>query len=253
MEAGVIEDRIKHRHLTCFEEVARQKSIGKAAMSLAISQPAVSKTIRELEEILGVELFDRTHRSVELTAYGEVFLRYASASIAALRLGVESVDAAIKSGRPVLKVGAVSSAAALLLPEAVARFLRYGASAVVRVVPGDNAALLSRARMGELDLALVRMSSFGNMVGLTFEHLHHDRLGGHLLDQFAVERTFGVDFVEFLGLLGGQLDAALGHDAQAGAFDHGVDRAGQVAARGVGLDDRESAFGHGKTLCGLVV
>ena len=85
----MIEDRIKHRHLTCFEEVARQKSIGKAAMSLAISQPAVSKTIRELEEILGVELFDRTHRSVELTAYGEVFLRYASASIAALRLGVE--------------------------------------------------------------------------------------------------------------------------------------------------------------------
>ena len=172
----MIEDRIKHRHLTCFEEVARQKSIGKAAMSLAISQPAVSKTIRELEEILGVELFDRSHRSVELTAYGEVFLRYASASIAALRLGVESVDAAIKSGRPVLKVGAVSSAAALLLPEAVARFLRYGASAVVRVVPGDNAALLSRARMGELDLALVRMSSFGNMVGLTFEHLHHERL-----------------------------------------------------------------------------
>ena len=42
-------------------------------------------------------------------------------------------------------------------------------------------------------------------------------------------------------------------DAQASAFDHGVDGARQVAARGVGLDDRESAFGHGKTLCGLVV
>jgi len=54
-----------------------------------------------------------------------------------------------------------------------------------------------------------------------------------------------VHFVEFLGLLGRQLDAALGHDAQAGAFDHGVDRAGQVAARGVGLDDREGTFGHG--------
>ena len=44
-----------------------------------------------------------------------------------------------------------------------------------------------------------------------------------------------------------QLDAALGDDAQAGALDHGVDRAGQVAAGGVRLDDREGAFGHGMT------
>jgi len=51
----------------------------------------------------------------------------------------------------------------------------------------------------------------------------------------------------------GQLDAALGDDAQASGFDDSVDRAGDVAARGVGFDDREGAFGHGKTLCGLVV
>ena len=59
------------------------------------------------------------------------------------------------------------------------------------------------------------------------------------------DQTLGVDFVELLGLVGRQLDATLGHDAQAGAFDHGVDRAGQIAAGRVGLDYREGAFGHG--------
>jgi hypothetical protein len=53
-----------------------------------------------------------------------------------------------------------------------------------------------------------------------------------------------VDFVELLGLSVAQLHAALGHDAQTGLFDDGVDLAGQVATRGVRLDDREGAFGH---------
>ncbi|MNE66048.1 hypothetical protein D3C80_1615770 [compost metagenome] len=100
---------------------------------------------------------------------------------------------------------------------------------------------------GAHDFAVLGDGAFG------FQHLHDDRLGDHLRDQFAVEGTLGVHFVELLGLGFGQLDAALSDDAQAGAFDDGVDRAGQVAARGVGFDDRESAFGHGKTLCGLVV
>ena len=51
-----IHQRIKFRHLQCFLEVARQSSVGKAAISLAITQPAVSKTIRELEDILEVKL-----------------------------------------------------------------------------------------------------------------------------------------------------------------------------------------------------
>ena len=57
--------------------------------------------------------------------------------------------------------------------------------------------------------------------------------------------TGGVDFIEFFGLGLGHLDAALGDDAQAGVFDHRVHLAGEVPLGGVGLDDRESAFGHG--------
>lgn len=173
---AVIENRIKHRHLSSFVEVARLKSIGKAAVALEISQPAVSKTIRELEEILGVELFDRSHRAVVLSYYGEVFLRFASASIAALRQGVESVELALKEGASIVRVGALSSASMRVLPEAVSRFLGSNVGTTPQVITGDNVSILNQVRLGELDFALGRMGSPSNMVGLSFEHLYTERV-----------------------------------------------------------------------------
>ena len=51
-----LDNRIKFRHLACFLEVARQRSFAKAADAVAVSQPAISKTLKELEEILGARL-----------------------------------------------------------------------------------------------------------------------------------------------------------------------------------------------------
>ncbi len=55
----MIDARVKFRHLQTFVEVARQKSVVKAAELLHVTQPAVTKTIRELEEVLGVAVFER--------------------------------------------------------------------------------------------------------------------------------------------------------------------------------------------------
>lgn len=172
----MIENRIKHRHLSSFVEVARLKSIGKAAASLAISQPAVSKTIRELEEILGADLFDRSHRSVVLSYYGEVFLRFAEASIAALRQGVESVELALKEGASVVRMGALASASVRVLPESVSRFLASNVGTTPHIITGDNASILTSLKAGDLDLALGRMAAPEVMVGLTFEPLYSERV-----------------------------------------------------------------------------
>jgi hypothetical protein len=86
-----IDNSIKFRHLLCFLEVARQGSLARAAEVLANSQPAVSKTLKELEEVLATSLFDRSKRGVVPTAAGLAFLRYAGPSVQALREGVRSL------------------------------------------------------------------------------------------------------------------------------------------------------------------
>jgi len=62
------------RQLTSFREVARQLHFRRAAESLAVAQPALSRTIAQLEEVLGIALFQRTRRRVELTAAGQALL-----------------------------------------------------------------------------------------------------------------------------------------------------------------------------------
>ena len=70
-----IDTRIKYRHLVCFLEMARQGSLARAADVLAVSQPAMSKTLKELEELLTVSLFVRSKSGIRLTEAGVAFLR----------------------------------------------------------------------------------------------------------------------------------------------------------------------------------
>ncbi|MBF2997549.1 LysR family transcriptional regulator, partial [Pseudomonas aeruginosa] len=86
-----LDNRIKFRHLACFLEVARQRSFAKAADAVAVSQPAISKTLKELEEILGARLFERSKAGAELTEAGVTFLRYAGPCVQALRDGVNTL------------------------------------------------------------------------------------------------------------------------------------------------------------------
>ena len=68
-----IDTRIKYRHLVCFLEMARQGSLARAADVLAVSQPAMSKTLKELEALLTVSLFVRSKSGVTLTEAGVRF------------------------------------------------------------------------------------------------------------------------------------------------------------------------------------
>ena len=81
----MVDGRIKLRHLQCFLAVAQRRSLQQAAASLSITQPAVSKTLRELEEILGVRLFDRGRHGAVPTPDGTVFMAHAGAALSALR------------------------------------------------------------------------------------------------------------------------------------------------------------------------
>ncbi len=170
------ETRIKIRHLACFLEVANRRSFGAAAEALAITQPAVSKAIAELERILGVQVFERSRRGVFLTGYGEAFQRYAGASLTALRQGVNSVSQAQARGGHTVAVGALPTTAARLMPAAVQRAKAAGMGATLRIVTGPNEEMLAQLRQGNLDLVVGRLAEPRLMQTLAFEYLYSEEI-----------------------------------------------------------------------------
>ncbi|NIC07149.1 pca operon transcription factor PcaQ [Billgrantia bachuensis] len=170
--------RIKLRHLQAFLEVARQRSFARAAERLAITQPGISKAIRELEENLGAALFERTPQGVALTQAGLTLLRHAGPAMRALEEGVAAVGDTHRGDRW-LRVGALSTVESQLLPEAIRSWHAEpdGQNDVgVNVVTGSSAFLLSRLRRGELDLVVGRMTEAREISDLAFEHLYYEPL-----------------------------------------------------------------------------
>ncbi|MGH6859116.1 MAG: pca operon transcription factor PcaQ [Phyllobacterium sp.] len=172
----MIENRIKFRHLFTFLEVARQKSVMKAAEQLNISQPAVTKTIRELEEALGVAVFEREGRGIRITRYGEAFLKHAGASITALRQGVDSVSSERSGDGIPVRVGALPTVSTRIMPRAMQLFLDEKTASRIKIVTGENAVLLEQLRLGDLDLVVGRLAAPDRMTGLSFEHLYSEQV-----------------------------------------------------------------------------
>uniref|UniRef100_UPI0009BD8FF1 pca operon transcription factor PcaQ n=1 Tax=Ensifer aridi TaxID=1708715 RepID=UPI0009BD8FF1 len=172
----MIDARVKFRHLQTFVEVARQKSVVKAAELLHVSQPAVTKTIRELEEVLGVAVFERDGRGIRITRYGEVFLRHAGAALTALRQGLDSVSQERSGDGPPIRIGALPTVSTRIMPGAMTLFLKEKTGARTKLVTGENAVLLEQLRLGDLDLVVGRLAAPDRMTGFSFEHLYSEQV-----------------------------------------------------------------------------
>lgn len=167
--------RIRFRHLQCFLAIAQYKSVGAAAGALSVTQPALSKTLRELEAALSVRLFERTKTGMALTQFGNVFLHDAAASVTALRRGIENIRQVRKSDQEV-RVGVLPTVTTWLMPRAVRQFKRQAPNATVRLVSGDHAQLLDLLRLGELDVVVGRLGRPERMIGLEFDELYVEPL-----------------------------------------------------------------------------
>lgn len=159
-----------------FVEVARLASVSRAAESLGLTQPAVTRTIRDLEDVCGKPLVARDGRGIRLTAHGEVFQRHAAASLAAARGGLAAIESLDLADGPELRVGALPTVSATLMPQAVAQYLATGTRNRLVVITGENRVLLDHLRRGDLDLVLGRLAAPEHMAGLEFEPLYRDRV-----------------------------------------------------------------------------
>lgn len=171
-----LDPAVRLRHMATFVAVARVGSVSRAAERLHVTQPAVSKTLRELETLLGAALFDRSHRAVTLTSFGTLFLRHAEAGLEAFDEGARALRAARDPASLPLRIGALPTVSARLMPGAMRRFLAEGLGAVPRIVTGPNDYLLDELRNGHLDLVIGRMADPAAMDGFVFEPLYSEPL-----------------------------------------------------------------------------
>lgn len=163
---------LKLRHVEAFVEIARRGSLKEAADALALTQPAISKTLRELEERLGARLLDRDRSGVALTEAGKGFLPSAEASLGALRLGLARIDASRTAGPRRFAVGALPSVAARVLPAAALRFAEAAPDVTLVFEDGPHGYLVDRLRDGALDLVVGRTGPPETMRGVAFAQLY---------------------------------------------------------------------------------
>ncbi|MDD9731017.1 pca operon transcription factor PcaQ [Mameliella sp. AT18] len=171
-----MDNRIKQRHLTCFLEIVRSGSIIAAAHQLNITQSAASRTLGELEEIINARLMERNRAGIVLTSAGETFYRHVSASVTALKQGLEQIARTRKDARQSVIVGVLPNAAERVLPTAVARFKARNPGCPVSVVTGTNPVLMQALRVGELDFVIGRLAAPDDMAGIDFQILYQEQL-----------------------------------------------------------------------------
>lgn len=111
------------RQLKVFLAVAKSGSLGLAAETLHVTQPALSRILRRLETQLGVQLFERRTTGMELTSYGQALLPHANCLNAEAALAIEQINALRGLGQGTLRVGAVASVAIMVLPRVMDKIL----------------------------------------------------------------------------------------------------------------------------------
>jgi LysR family transcriptional regulator, regulator of abg operon len=142
------------RQLRHFIEIVRASSFGQAAERLHITQPALSKSIRNLERTLGVQLLERHPSGVSPTEYGTLFLDYATLVTTELERAVDELNELRGRGRGVVRVGAGATMMQYLLPQAVRAFVEGDAAGSVTFQQGLRDNLIARLRRGEIDVVV---------------------------------------------------------------------------------------------------
>jgi LysR family transcriptional regulator, carnitine catabolism transcriptional activator len=142
------------RHLEVFCAVARARSFTRAAEELHVSQPVVSRTVRELERSLGVDLFVRTTRSVSLTAHGEELLELAGDLVDRFDRTMARFAEYCRGDYGRIVVATLPSIAAGYLPPILVEFLEENARMRVEILDVTAAEAARAVESGAADLAI---------------------------------------------------------------------------------------------------
>ncbi|HEX5687822.1 MAG TPA: LysR family transcriptional regulator [Ideonella sp.] len=166
-----IRARLKTRQLLLLVALEEEGNINRAAQMLSMTQPAASKLLKDLEETLGVQLFDRLPRGMRATWYGETMIRHARMALASLSAAHDEIEA-LKAGRfGQVSVGAITAPGMTLLPAAVAQVKEEHPSLRISLQIETSDVLMERLAQGKLDMVIGRLFERHDKSDLRYEAL----------------------------------------------------------------------------------
>jgi DNA-binding transcriptional LysR family regulator len=164
------------RHLRYFIGVAEEENVSRAALKLHVSQPALSRQIRDLEDELGFRLLERSAKSVRLTEAGRVFLTEARAVLQRAEDGVKAARAIATGASGELHVGYAPSLTARILPQTLRAFQAELPGVRVRLHDLSTEEMLAGLREGKLQIAFIVHLTPAMLRGLQFQELIRDSI-----------------------------------------------------------------------------
>ena len=149
---------IRYKHLVLIDTLARTRNMHATATRMNLSQPALSKMLRDLEEQFGFALFERLPRSMPPTELGEYVVRYAQGALAESQQFVDQVNRLRNGGHGFIRVGGIFAATALVLPQAIAAIKARSPLLSIEVVEHSSDHLLTMLEQNKLDIMIGRFT-----------------------------------------------------------------------------------------------
>jgi LysR family pca operon transcriptional activator len=167
------------RRLKVFASIAKHQSITRAADSLFMTPPAVTKSLRELETYIQTDLFERTSKGMVLTQSGETFLSYASRALKEIEQGELEVERLRMGDGGKITVGASVETGVIVLPRAIGKLVSKRPNMDVALKGGSYEELCQGVRTGTLDFFLGMAPDGDSTRDLEFTPMYRDHL--HLI------------------------------------------------------------------------
>ena len=172
----LLERRLSFGQLRAIEAIDRYGNLSQAAIALGKTQPAVSKSLQEAEDILNLKLFERRARGVVRCACADAPVLAARRVLASLRRLEDELDRGRAGHLATVAVGATSSTALGLLPSLLRALMQHDARVQVRLVEDDEEHLLTYLGAGGIDMMIGGVAGAGSDQRLASEPLYVERL-----------------------------------------------------------------------------
>lgn len=168
--------RLKTKQLLLLIALDEERNIHRAADELNMTQPAASKQLKDLEDMLGVSLFDRLPRGMRPTIYGEAMIRHSRMALTSLSQAHDDITS-LKSGLSgEVEVGVILTPSMFLLPQAITRIKKDAPMLRIGVQVDSSNVLMAKLLRGELDFMVARILDEKNNENLLYEELSDEQI-----------------------------------------------------------------------------